>query len=765
MILLAKYVLFLFAISIIFSFGFVILRRTLKINSLMLLLPLSFSIGISSYLSLCHCLAYMIGPQASSVVSLLIQLTVLLLIALPNYKSLMFIEQEITYPQLKKLAAVTLLIIILSFLALTRFGSYDKGSHFPIALTIFHNNTYPPKDLFRPDYVLLYHYGGDLFVGALHYISQLEISTSFELILSICTGTIFLSFFVLAWLITKSFKISIIGAFCTYFGGGFLWLDAIFRYLHKNFPPDANNWSFFETFLNLGLHGGITEAPSVTSFVPTYALGYPILISSLILFWKLTEDESSNNFLYLLFLNILLLSLFLIADWLYITFLGAIIPYSIYLLLFKERKKPITIALTLCVASVLLNKSIGNALFLQDATQHLGRANIFNLALKEKPFWLMSWRILNKNIDGYQPVYCFSWDFLSEFGLSLLLSPLVLFYLIKKRNTLAMILFFSLITTMPLPTILDFTLNPAELNRLFHFGNRMLILLITCSIGILFKSFFDKKVYIYSYIVPFCLSPLLGLIFASIFTPNIYSDYHFTAEVLGKFKNETFIDFNKRALRIKNNSIENYKSEIDFLKRYSRENDVAISNFFELPVYAGVYSIIPPGRSIYWDQLYTKYNSIYNTIFHTLDPFLLQELNIKWILITKSYKDKLPKEAKRNLENSILCNLVYNRTTSESDNILIYHVNKLDNYLVKNKRKTAWLLQYNPKQPIVLFEKGKITIPIFTSSKKALSYLDYLCRSKPNIKNKFITAQVYKINNLEEQIKKSKKNITLSYEF
>ncbi len=702
MLVLAKYFLFFLIILIIVVFGFVVLRKTIKVTSLILNIPLSISFGFSSYLVTCHCLAFIIGPKASSIVSLLILLTISLLITLPNIRSLLPIKQEISYLQSKILITITLAITILSFLALSRFGIYDKGSHFPIALTIFHNNTYPPRDLFRPDYVLLYHYGGDLLAGAIQYVCQLDIASSFELILSICTGTIFLCFFALAWLLTRSFRLSLISAFCGYFGGGLLWLDAIFRYLGKNFPPHANSWGFLETFLNLGLHGGITEAPSVTSFVPTYALGYPVLISCLILFWKVVEKKDVNEFLYLLFLNILLLSLFLTADWLYVTFLAAIIVFSLYLVAIRKEVKAIRLALILLITSALVTKSIGNVLFLQDTIQHLGRANIFNIALKEKLFWLMSWRILNQNIGGYQPVFCFSWDFFVEFGFSLLLFPLVIIYLLKTKNTFALLLFCSLIITMPIPLIIDFKLNPAELNRLFHFGNRMLILLITCSMGTLFKLFLERKVLIFSYVTLFCLSPLLGLLFASIFTPNIYTDSNFIKEAINKFKNETFFDFNKRALGIKNGSTDQYKNEIDFLKRYTRKNDVIISSLFELPVYAGVYSIIPPGRSIYWDQLYSKHNTLYDTVLSTLDPFLLKELNIKWLLFTESAKEKLTKEAKKNLN---LCNLIYKRTDPESDTILIYYVKNPDDYLIKNKSKVAWLLQYGPEEPLVIFNK------------------------------------------------------------
>ena len=139
--------------------------------------------------------------------------------------------------------------------------------------------------------------------------------------------------------------------------------------------------------------------------------------------------------------------------------------------------------------SLLLNKSIGNALFLQDITQNLGRTNIFALGIKETLFTVIGWGRLTSHVMHHQTVSCFSWYFICELGLSIILFPIAIIYLIKTKNNLGYLLFLSAACTMPIPTIVNFKLNPVELVRLFAFGNVILILLIICGISYLYKPF------------------------------------------------------------------------------------------------------------------------------------------------------------------------------------------------------------------------------------------------------------------------------------
>lgn len=765
---------YLFIIACAFSFGFASLNSLCKIKSLILLLPLSFSFGLSAFIFICHILSYFLGPQVASITTPFVLLLSGILIFSLSYKDLKITKEEITIKQLISILFIALAICSLSFLAIYRFGTFDKEFHFQLAETIFHNNVYPPRDFYRPDYILLYHFGGDLLAGSIMHFCRIDVSRAYELITSTLSGITFLSFFALAWLLTKSFKISLIAGFCTYFGGGLLWLDAILRYLLKILPESDYQWNFLQTFFNIGIHGGIIDAPSLNTFLSTYGLGNPILILSLILFWKIVnENDLREKIFYIIFLNISLFALFMCAEWLYVTFIVSIIPFLLFMIFKKEKSICFSIIILLFL-SVLLNKTLGNVLFLQDDLQEIGRVNIFDAEIKKKLFYIISWGRLNDITMNYQEVFCFSWDFISEFGLSLLLSPIALIYLIKSRDKLILILFSCIALTMPVPAIIEFKLNPVDLNRLFAFGNTMLIMLIICGIGTLYKAFL-KNIFVLAFLlIGFCTSPFSGLVSGSLFTPYIFTSKTYVNEIseaLKRVKSFSHIDnyfsqLNNLLKRLKNRHTMDFEEELKFLKQNSKPKDVAISSLQDVPAYAGVYSLIPAGRWLYKDLLYSSYDSIYLTALTTLDPYLLDELNIKWIILSSSSKAGLPKETQDFLNNPEILKLAFsNFNKNKQEQYEIYQINDLKNILNKTIRKTAWLLVNKTGQPVEIAYMQAYKITLFQSSQDALKYLQNLQAIRPQLKKELITAQANNISALEKQIKDSHLQIKLEKRF
>ena len=762
--------LFIIFLSICVGFGFVLLSQITKIKSLLLLVPLAISFGISAFFLVTHIFAYLIGPQTASIISLLILFIITIIILTLNYKNLTNFEYEISKSQFITICSFAFIISIISFIAISRYGVFDKEFHVPFGLTIYHNNVYPPRDIFRPDYIILYHFGGDLIAGAINHLCKIDIFTSYELLSVLMSGTTFLSLFALAWLLTKNYKLSLLAGFVTYFGGGLLWFDAIIRHLSKNLPPFASDWNILETFFNIGIHGSILNAPSISVFVTTFSLGYPILILSLILFWKLINEENIKViFSYVIFLVISLFTIFMCAEWLYVTFWAGVIPFTIFLL-FKKRKKQLLSITLLLFILIILNKTIGNPLFLQESTQGLGRRQIFDIGIKENLFNITSWGRLTETLMHYQSVSAFSWDFIAEFGFSLILFPIVIIYLIRSRNQFAILLFLCAALTMPVPLIFDFKINPVDLNRLFSFGNGMIMLLITCSIGTLYKTFFEKKILLATYIIVFCLSPLAEILSSTVFTPRIFLSKQYTAAILNTLAASKSIndvisflkEMNQMAFLDKVKLVISFKDELDYLRKNSKPLDVAISNLHEVPAYAGVYSLIPGGKFLYKDLLFSPYENTFLTIFETLDPYILDELNIKWILISKDFKEKLPEGVKYNLSNKEIFKLAY-RSKKDTE---IYCLNEIKDLQVDYLRKTAWLLVDERGQPVIeLASSNENKIRLFPSSRNALSYLKDLYKLNPNLKKKLITAQTILINSLEEQITKNKLNIALEKRF
>lgn len=732
-------------------------------------MPLSISFGIASYIFICHTTSFLIGPQKAAWLALAILVVKSIFILIISKRKDNQLEKEASIGQLTLLVSIGILICIFTNCALSKFGTFDREAHIPMAMTIFQNNVYPPRDCFRPDYVLLYHYGGDLLAGAVQYITNLDISTSYELIASILSGTTFLSFVALCWLLTSTFKLSLIGGFCAYFGGGLLWLDAIIRYLTKNFPEGETSWTFLQTFLNLGIHGGINNAPSVLTFVSTFDLGNPLLVCSLIIFWAMIQGKSfKSSFYHIPFLLVSLFALYLTADWLYVTFWAAAFPFIFFL--WKDKKKQFIFStFIILIFSMLLSKSIGNALFLQDSFQNLGRTNIFDVGIKKELFSVVSWGRLSTSVMNYQTISCFSWNFICELGLSLFLFPIAIIFLLKTKNRLAYLLFLSIVVTMPVPVIIDFKLNPVELVRLFAFGNTMLIMLITCGTALLYKSFLKNNFLIILFVLVFCLSPISQLLAGAIFSPHIFSNKPLVQAVqndLSKINSPgglfSYLKNYGEYMKVsKTKVITTYKSEIDFLKLQSKPQDVALSIIHEIPAYIGIYSLLPSRRLIYWDQLYSSYNTLYETTFSSLDPFLLNELNVKWILINNELKNKLPKQTLDILKNSDIFNLKF----ISPNGIEIYHVNNLKSLLKASPRITAWMLINRNGFPVSSGNNGESKILLFSSLRDALIELKTLQKASPALKKQLISVQAVIIQSLEKQIIDSNLSIKLEKRF
>lgn len=752
---------------VIFGFGFITLNKALKIKSNILLFSLCFPTGTSFYIFTTHVISFITGPQIGSLISLFIIFLLTVLAQIFTRKE--NIEEEVKKKELTLLVITSVVISILTYLSMFRYGFLDKAFHIPLATTLFHNDIYPPKDFFRPEYILLYHHGGDLLAGAINNISKINISTCFEVVSSILSGVTFLCFFALSWVLTKDFRISAISGFCAYFGGGMLWIDAIFRFISKNLPLTGKEWGFFETFCNLGVHGSIINPPSMLSFSSTSSIGNALISLSLIIFWKMI-NEKTNKLPYILFLNISLFSLFLSAEWLYITFLVALLPFFIYALLKKDFQS-IKSSSILVFSSIILNKTLDNVLFLQDFTQTLGRRNIVDIGIKENLFSINTWGRLNETLNMYSNVSCFSWDFISEFGLSLILIPFAIVYLIKSKNLFAMILFSSAFFTMPAPAIIDFKANPTDLNRLFCFGNTMLIILIVCGVNYISKGFFRNKVLTSAFLLFFCISPLSQLALGILFTPNVFSERSFSHEVVNGFtkvKNtsdllQMYKDFNMLTILVKNTINNTYKNEIDFLARNSNPGDLALSSIPELPFYAGIYSLTPPTRFLYQDIIYSLNDSVFLKTFSTLDPYLLKELNIKWVLINNTEQVQFSKNIKNLLKNKDVFQPVYFSGNDKSKNnwIEIYKVNDLRNILPKYEQKTSWVLINRYGEPVEISALSKNTISLYTSHKTALIHLNELIKLNPNLKNEIITVKLVTNDEIERYIKQIKLNISL----
>ncbi|MBI1858083.1 MAG: hypothetical protein HYR97_03100 [Candidatus Melainabacteria bacterium] len=768
---------FILLISIICISGFAIIRHFIDIKSKIILYPISVITGLATFFFLTHTIAYLTGPKVSSGVSLIILLVFSIYIFWKKKDKLFAInKKEITTSQNIFLLISALIICTLTYLAIYRYGTFDRDVHIPLAATMFHNNTYPPQDPFRPDYVLLYHFGGDLLAGTIYNVTGFDISTSYELVSTILSGTTFLGFIALAWILSKNFALSYFAGFCTYFGGGLLWLDAIIRYLTKSFPDTTDNWTFLQTFLNLGIHGSINNAPSVLAFTSTFAFGTPLLICSFILFKEMIEIKSVKKTIpYLIILNIVLFAMYMTTDWLYVTFFASAILFLIVLWLKKHKNALIPISI-LIISSAILVKTLGNPLFLQDAVQSLGRTNIFDVGIKEQPFTVVAWGRLSSHIMNYQTISCFSWDFICEFGFSLFLLPVAIYYVVKTKNIFAVLLALSVISTMPIPPIIDFKLNPVELVRLFAFGNNIIILFIILGLNLIIQNLMKNKILLVCILIGFCTSPIAQLISGIVFTPQVFANKMLVERMIFDFKNTSSfgecISYYKALDKFLKDSKDltenNFKNEIEYLKAYSKPGEAALSSHFQFPAFGGRYSYIPPRKFIYWDQLYSGFNSLHHTSFTTLDPFLLDELKIKWVIIDENFKSTLSSEILDRLNNKDLFELKYSNTVFNrpfGKTFEIYYVKDHTQYLEENDRLTAWVLVNKQGQLFEIVNLSTNKISFFGHKNDALTYFSKIQKQKTDLGKVLITAQPIVLNTFENELKNSNFEILIDKKF
>ena len=724
---------FLGFICVLCLFGLTSSLALLNFPSAVLLISLSISIGIASYIFLCHVLSFILGPSLAVIYSFFILLSISVVLATLNLKRCVSTLKQADFRAFLLLFGSGLLISLTSYFAISKMGIFDVEVHVPLALTIFHNNVYPPRDLFRPEFVLLYHYGGDIFAGAIHKICHLRIDTAFELAASFSASLIYFGFFSLAYLLTNHFKTSMISGLCTYFGGGLLWVDAVIRFSFNSLPPGSEGWSLLQTFLNIGLHGGIFNAPSVSTFTSTYSLGLPLLITSIVLFFlnlkeshRMTDMARQGGVT-----TICLFSLLLCAEWLFVTFLFGSIAFALfYFLTTRDRSSFINLAITL-VLSILLNATLGNPLFLQEDIQTIGRANIFNVGVKEKLFLIPSWGRLTSGAMVLDVVSFFSWEAIAEFGISYVLFPLSILYLVKSKNDLAIFLFLTGFLTFPIPLFMEYRLNPVEFNRLFSFGNSIFILLITCSIFYLKVPF--KRWFVIAYVILLTLTPVSNLVLSAVISPYVSFNKSFTQALFNGLKElnspidivNQLRNLYKVQKHLKQQAMPLEREDIVFLKRKNKPLEMAISNHSSVPLYAGMYTLTPARKYIYKDLMYSSFDSTYSTVFKSLDEEILRELNIKWILMFTNDQYHPDETFYRTLSG--LSEKVFdgemNLPPNQKGKVEIFHIREFGEVPHPKERRVAWVLSDSNGGAAEMSLLGQKKITLFPTSKDARHYL------------------------------------------
>jgi hypothetical protein len=193
---------------------------------------------------------------------------------------------------------------------------------------------------------------------------------------------------------------------------------------------------------------------------------------------------------------------------------------------------------------------------------------------------------------------------------------------------------------------------------------------------------------------------------------------------------------------------------------------VAISNHPSVPLYAGIYTLIPARKYVYKDLLYSSFDSIYHTVFNRPDKEILKELNIKWVLFFTSEKHR-PSATFYSSING-LSDKVFEREMkfpkNQNGKMEIFHIREFEIMPNDKERRTAWVLSDKNGGAAEMSLLGEKNITLFSTSKDARSYLQK--EFKKEVLNKeTVTSQLVVIDELNSIIKKNSPGVIIDKRF
>lgn len=658
---------FLFFFLII-GFGYIFTNRVLKRDKLVYLIPYSVCIGSSFFITCLHAVSLITQPSVATYISLLI-IFVISLLLLARTKSGSNLSLGIPKIQFVSLFVFSTLLGALTFWHLIAFSTYDPL--YQCVGTITKQNIYPPYHPFSPDTRSAYHYGVLLYGSALKFFSNIETWNSLipvQLLFVFITPFVIFSFiFSISKSFLPSFFSSIIGCLCpnltflkipTLFQG--VRFDELLQTLHKN--------------LVLMNESGFAVSVSKSFVSPNISVAIPI---SIYLFYLCTSEKAAkrNYQIVILFVSIFLLSTYE-SFWMPIVI--AVFLYHLFLLLTKNTERITQLKTTVILTTIfLLSPYIGQGVLAP------ANDNIVKLVHYEPKTYIYSWSgILGQfypndwfsrnevvsHSDGcrFYKVPFLSKYFFVELGLPFVLLPLIIAWLISRKNTILSFFLISGMTALSLPFLITYTPRVIEPIRFFILARFIFSILFGILLGYLFK---------------IKLPPLLKIIY------NLVFIFFITMLVLPGIvwlipKKFTESDYRYNQIPLVD------KKALTWLRGHVKPQDRGLGptnvphRHFELINVAGVYGSSVGPQIIFQDE--TR-----NTALTTLNPCLLKELKITWIYLNPELSLKVPQDKLNHLlEEKIL--LLHYRNKDSSRRIYKFQLQNNNKYCIH--KDYSWIV-------------------------------------------------------------------------
>lgn len=610
-------------------FGWQLTRFLFKENRYEFLIPLSLSFGIFFYIFILNITSYFIDVR----INFYLVLVLLLIISLGikffkkiNKKNIWSLEKKWRY-----ILLITFFVIIIfsGFSAAREIdGDEVAFTQLPLSSTISQGN-FPVESPFLPGQTIKYHYGSELWRAAMFSISGIKLWFIHDIQVAIAYGLFFTLSFIFIFYFTKKSSFSYLIALVALLGGG---LNSFFGFKGiTNLLFNDGNFAFIADMMHGQIH--ITASAAQSMILSWATIAFPLVI--LILFLYINFCENRKEWIkFSILISVLLSVLALSAETFFVIILFSFLIFSI----FNKEWKSFMLINILTWPIVILQGGLFTEMFKKQR-----EIVSYDFFISISPFF----------IDVGQKVSIFSYHFLLNWGLLILIIP-ALIYVYKKRNKYLLLIGLISLVAYAIPFVIHIREWSWEIRRVLFLIPPLwsiLVSLFLLNIYQIIKNKINRKFILTVFIILFIFLCFDSLIFL---TAHAIKPYY------RPDGNESFwgkpIEPNHLELEIYSWVKENTIIKDIF---FTFDNEVSYFPNRNFVLQTGRFA---PAFQMYRDQELDIFEvAVYKEIKNSCQNEDLKNLNYKYLYINQYWPDKLEEKC---LNNNNL-KLVFNNSKED----------------------------------------------------------------------------------------------------
>ncbi len=601
-------------------------------------MPINFLLGLGVHIISAHFIAfisssYRVGARIS------IALMIGYLIYMLYNKKLIVKEFFENSNRASYLLFISTLIISISC-AIRGHLTDSDNTHIAWMSSVVRNNFYPPNiPVDKSCSLTFYHYGIDLICSSINSVTGLMPWDAISFQVGIGAFLVISSVFCFTKLFLNRLNSRVFATFIICFFTSTVALEFFYKYITK--ISQIGLYQFLHHWQNAGLTS-VVDIPYYLVLISQSMGLAPILVILFLVFIAEKNNYKANYYIYPCLSILSFIAYFAYSAFWYPTFIG------LGLYFFLANIKSFKLNNLINPALILLSVFIGKLLTLQFSSTNISDVN--TMVVQPSLYWdhyamnFLSYFDFNidnnfiKPITDYNSgktvfaVHLFSLTTMRNFGFIFLAAfGLLIYQLYKKSLGFLLVLFLSALPALTVPFILRFVPKYTEMYRFPAFGTNMLVIFIVISCFVLLENenncFYklQKNIFVKVLIVFHLMLVLTPGVIATL--PNFSYNQFASDDLLDKEE----------------------KNLIKHLMKYQHSGDIALTTklfytFCDLSSVAGFYGV---GGQMYKPDWQTRSTAVY-----LLNPLLLKELNVKYVLIYKD--DKLSDLALKRLNDPSL---------------------------------------------------------------------------------------------------------------